>query len=123
MAEHYKKNCPYYGLPANPDGDGPLCGCGYPKETICCVCGGYRSIIGGFLSMPTETLCDLHRSEYERTLQKYNDSNYQPLKQLGRLRPKHVDVDKPTGSVKRLLRRWWRNYIKRQTMSEADSDR
>lgn len=35
------------------------------------------------------------------------------------LRPKGVDVDKPTGTIKRGLRRWWRAFLKRCAQAEA----
>jgi hypothetical protein len=33
-------------------------------------------------------------------------------------RPKHVDVDRPEGYLKRKLRRWLRHLIQRETQAE-----
>lgn len=36
-----------------------------------------------------------------------------------KMRPKHVDIDKPVGYTKRKLRRWYRHFIQRMTRAEV----
>ena len=40
---------------------------------------------------------------------------------MAKRRPKHVDVDKPTGWVKHKIKRWLRRLLKKETVNHAQT--